>query len=52
MLLTASLLSLVAPAFFIGEIRVALATAQRRLLVQAWHFRRLGERPSGELRRS
>jgi serine/threonine-protein kinase len=43
-LLGASVLSLVAPAVFVGQVRDRLNQAERRLLLQAWHFRRLGER--------
>jgi serine/threonine-protein kinase len=43
-LLVASTASMVTPAIFVGQIRDALSAAERRMLLQAWHFRRLGER--------
>jgi hypothetical protein len=33
----------IVPCLFIGRIRSALTVAQRRILLQAWQFRRFGE---------
>jgi hypothetical protein len=43
LLLGTSLAMLIVPCMFIARLREALSEAQTRWLLQAWHFRRLGD---------
>jgi len=43
LLLGASLTMMIVPCVFISKLRSTLNLVQRQLLLQAWHFRRLGE---------
>jgi hypothetical protein len=43
LLLGGSAVSMLLPAVFLGRVRAALSEAEGRLLVQAWHLRRLGD---------
>jgi serine/threonine-protein kinase len=47
LMLCASLAMMIVPCVFIGRLRAALNVAQRQLLVQHWHFRRLGDQLTG-----
>jgi serine/threonine-protein kinase len=47
LLVSSTLAMTVIPSFFIARLRAQLSEAERRQLVRAWHFRRLGDEMMG-----